>query len=57
GINWTLDFLQPLWDPNFLIGAVKAIVIAVGLLAVVPPIVWLERRLMGRFQVRLGPNR
>ncbi|HCK69868.1 MAG TPA: NADH-quinone oxidoreductase subunit NuoH, partial [Nitrospina sp.] len=26
-------------------------------MSVVPIVVWLERRLMGRFQVRLGPNR
>ena len=31
--------------------------IAGALLGIVPALVWLERRLMGRFQVRLGPNR
>ncbi|UCD12769.1 MAG: NADH-quinone oxidoreductase subunit NuoH [Nitrospinaceae bacterium] len=40
-----------------MIGSIKALVIAAALLGVVPPLVWLERRLMGRFQVRLGPNR
>jgi len=40
-----------------IIGIVKAVVIAVALMSAVPGIVWLERRLMGRFQVRLGPNR
>jgi S-adenosylmethionine uptake transporter len=34
-----------------------ATVIAGALLGIVPALVWLERRLMGRFQVRLGPNR
>jgi len=32
-------------------------VIAGAIISVVPMLVWLERRLMGRFQVRLGPNR
>jgi NADH-quinone oxidoreductase subunit H len=40
-----------------IIGSVKAFVIAGALLGIVPALVWLERRLMGRFQVRLGPNR
>jgi NADH-quinone oxidoreductase subunit H len=33
------------------------LVIAGALLGIVPALVWFERRLMGRFQVRLGPNR
>jgi NADH-quinone oxidoreductase subunit H len=52
-----LEFLDPVLQAGFIIGTVKAVVIAVGLLSVVPLLVWLERRLMGRFQVRLGPNR
>ena len=40
-----------------IIGSVKAFVIAGALLGIVPFLDWLERRLMGRFQVRLGPNR
>ncbi|GJL77688.1 MAG: NADH-quinone oxidoreductase subunit H 2 [Nitrospinaceae bacterium] len=52
-----LQFIDPALQPEFIIGTVKAVVIAVGLLSVVPGLVWLERRLMGRFQVRLGPNR
>ncbi len=44
-------------DAGFIIGTVKAVVIVVALLGIVPALVWLERRLMGRFQVRLGPNR
>jgi len=39
------------------IGSIKALAIAGALLGIVPALVWLERRLMGRFQVRLGPNR
>ncbi len=54
-IDSVIDFLAPY---TFLIvGAVKAVIIAIGLLSSVPLLVWLERRLMGRFQVRLGPNR
>ncbi len=53
----TLKFMEPVLEPAFLIGTVKAAVIAGALLGVVPALVWLERRLMGRFQVRLGPNR
>ena len=54
-IDDILNFLDPYWW--LIIGAVKAVIIAVGLLSTVPLLVWLERRLMGRFQVRLGPNR
>ncbi len=54
-IDDILDFLAPY---NYLIiGVIKAVVIAVALMTCVPGLVWLERRLMGRFQVRLGPNR
>ncbi len=54
-IDDILNFLDPYWW--LIIGVVKAVVIAVVLLTVVSPVAWLERRLMGRFQVRLGPNR
>ena len=65
-MDWVTDFLNKLWDFTvqsltdnvpLIIGSVKAIVIAVAVMSVVPALVWLERRLMGRFQVRLGPNR
>jgi len=56
-LDEVLEFIDPLFEPSFMIGSVKAVVIAAALLGVVPPLVWLERRLMGRFQVRLGPNR
>ena len=52
-----LEFIDPLLNPFLIIGTIKAVIIAVGVLSVVPFLVWLERRLMGRFQVRLGPNR
>jgi NADH-quinone oxidoreductase subunit H len=54
-IDDILNFMDPYWW--LVIGVVKAVIIAVGLLSTVPLLVWLERRLMGRFQVRLGPNR
>ena len=50
-----IDFLEPY--TYLIIGSVKALIIAGALLGFVPALVWLERRLMGRFQVRLGPNR
>ena len=50
-----IKFLEPY--TYLIIGSVKALVIAGALLGIVPGLVWLERRLMGRFQVRLGPNR
>ena len=54
-INDTIEFLEPY--TYLIVGSIKALVIAGALMGVVPALVWLERRLMGRFQVRLGPNR
>lgn len=54
-IDSVLEFLVPY--TYLIVGVVKAVVIIIGLLTVVPGLVWLERRLMGRFQVRRGPNR
>jgi len=42
----------PVW-----IQILKAVVIFAVVLQIVPMIVWAERRLLGRFQARLGPNR
>ncbi len=42
----------PVW-----VQLVKALVIFVAVLQLVPVILWVERRLLGRFQGRLGPNR
>jgi len=57
--NETWDFIVLFLNENIplIVGSVKAVVIAVAVMSVVPILVWLERRLMGRFQVRLGPNR
>ena len=42
----------PIW-----VQLVKAVVIFVAILQIVPVVLWAERRLLGRFQARLGPNR
>lgn len=58
-LNVTWDFIALFVSENIplILGSVKAVVIAVAIMSVVPALVWLERRLMARFQVRLGPNR
>ncbi|HLM25396.1 MAG TPA: NADH-quinone oxidoreductase subunit NuoH [Thermoleophilaceae bacterium] len=42
---------------NTLVQIVKAIVIFAVILQIIPIILWAERKLLGRFQSRLGPNR
>jgi len=42
----------PVW-----VQLVKAVVIFVIIFQLVPVVLWVERRLLGRFQSRLGPNR
>jgi len=54
-IEDVLNFFEPYI--YLIVGSIKALAIAGALLGIVPALVWLERRLMGRFQVRLGPNR
>ena len=58
-LNETWKFIVLFLNDNIplIVGSIKAVVIAVAIMSVVPLLVWLERRLMGRFQVRLGPNR
>ena len=65
-MEWITEILTETWkfiilflndNIPLIVGSVKAVVIAVAIMSVVPILVWLERRLMGRFQVRLGPNR
>ena len=65
-MEWIAEILNETWkfivlflsdNIPLIVGSVKAVVIAVAIMSVVPIVVWLERRLMGRFQVRLGPNR
>ncbi|HOG45019.1 MAG TPA: NADH-quinone oxidoreductase subunit NuoH [Anaerolineae bacterium] len=47
----SIDWIQ------LLIDAIKALVIAFGLLIGFAYLTWFDRRLIGRFQMRLGPNR
>src|SRR5947208_14701151 len=51
----------PLADTNFVestgVMAIKCLLIFMFVLGVVPMILLLERKLLGRFQARLGPNR
>ena len=58
-LNETWKFIVLFLNDNIplIVGSVKAVVIAVAIMSGVPLLVWLERRLMGRVQVRLGPNR
>ena len=53
--------MLPLADVNYVEGTlvqiVKSLVIFAFVLGVVPLILVLERKLLGRFQARLGPNR
>lgn len=53
---WLGDFL-PGWAAYVLAGVVGIIVILGFVLTLVIVFIWYERRLLGRFQIRLGPNR
>ena len=56
--DWFVWIFQLLTDyVDVIVNCGKAVIIAILLLQSVPLLVWLERRLMGWFQVRLGPNR
>jgi len=46
-----------LWIVGFILLIIKLIVVLVALLLVAGWMVWVERKLLGRFQVRFGPNR
>ncbi len=54
-----METILSIWTQNaeFIITAVKAVVVALTLLQVVPLMVWLERRGSAVMQKRLGPNR
>ncbi len=56
--NCYLETLPPDWPGGFWLHlAVFVVVILVFVLAMVMGFIWFERRGLGRFQVRLGPNR
>jgi NADH-quinone oxidoreductase subunit H len=46
-----------MWIIGFILLIIKLIVVLVALLLVAGWMVWVERKLLGRFQVRFGPNR
>jgi NADH-quinone oxidoreductase subunit H len=48
---------EPYAHEWWLVQIVKALVIFALILQTVPLILWLERKLLGRFQARVGPNR
>jgi NADH-quinone oxidoreductase subunit H len=45
------------WPVDLLRVIIRAIMSMFGILLTVPPLIWLERRLLGFMQQRLGPNR
>jgi NADH-quinone oxidoreductase subunit H len=49
--------IEPYAHEMWLVQIVKAIVIFALVLQIVPIILWVERKLLGRFQARRGPNR
>jgi NADH-quinone oxidoreductase subunit H len=48
---------EPYAHESWIVQIVKALVIFAFVLQIVPIILWAERKLLGRFQARLGPNR
>jgi NADH-quinone oxidoreductase subunit H len=48
---------EPYAHESWIIQIVKALVIFAVILQIVPIILWVERKLLGRFQARVGPNR
>ena len=52
-----LAAVEPYAHESWIVQIVKAILIFALVLQIVPLILWLERKLLGRFQARVGPNR
>jgi NADH-quinone oxidoreductase subunit H len=48
---------EPMAPEGVIVQIVKSLVVFIFILQVTPMILWLERKLLGRFQARLGPNR
>jgi NADH-quinone oxidoreductase subunit H len=48
---------EPYAHESWIVQIVKALVVFAVILQIVPVILWVERKLLGRFQARIGPNR
>jgi NADH-quinone oxidoreductase subunit H len=49
--------IEPIAHESWIVQIVKALLIFAFVLQIVPIILWAERKLLGRFQARIGPNR
>jgi NADH-quinone oxidoreductase subunit H len=56
-VNLLAVATEPYAHESWIIQIVKALVIFAVILQIVPIILWVERKLLGRFQARIGPNR
>jgi NADH-quinone oxidoreductase subunit H len=56
-VNLVAVATEPYAHESWIVQIVKALVIFVVILQIVPIILWAERKLLGRFQARVGPNR
>ncbi|MFQ5880555.1 MAG: NADH-quinone oxidoreductase subunit NuoH, partial [Dehalococcoidia bacterium] len=56
-LNWLSERGVPGWLPFFVSGLIGVLALVLWLLLSQLAFVWIERRLIGRIQVRLGPNR
>jgi NADH-quinone oxidoreductase subunit H len=52
-----LAVMEPISHEEWWLQILKALLIFAFVLQIVPIILWLERKLLGRFQARIGPNR
>ena len=48
---------EPVAHEGVIVQIVKSLVVFAFILQVTPMVLWLERKLLGRFQARIGPNR
>jgi NADH-quinone oxidoreductase subunit H len=56
-VSYYIGAAEPVAMESVLVQIVKALVIFAIVLQVVPIVLWAERKLLGRFQARIGPNR
>ena len=52
-----LAVVEPISHEKWWLQILKALLIFAFILQIVPIILWIERKLLGRFQARIGPNR